>query len=43
MDPAISGIASHGPLKEVCDGKVPDRNDLAQALINAWGQVARRL
>ncbi len=37
MDPATSGIGQPWTsLKEVCDGKVPDRNDLAQALINAW-------
>lgn len=37
MDPTTSGIGQPWTsLKEVCDGKVPDRNDLAQALINAW-------
>ena len=37
MDPTTSGIGQPWTsLQEVCDGKVPDRNDLAQALINAW-------
>lgn len=37
MDPTTSGIGQPWTsLKEVCDGKVPDRNQLAQALINAW-------
>ncbi|WKY57968.1 bifunctional biotin--[acetyl-CoA-carboxylase] ligase/biotin operon repressor BirA [Vibrio sp. SNU_ST1] len=37
MDPATSGIGQPWTsLKEVCGGKVPDRNQLAQALINAW-------
>ncbi|MEZ8306877.1 bifunctional biotin--[acetyl-CoA-carboxylase] ligase/biotin operon repressor BirA [Vibrio splendidus] len=37
MDPTTSGIGQPWTsLKEVCDGKVSDRNQLAQALINAW-------
>lgn len=37
MDPTTSGIGQPWTsLKEVCDGQVPDCNQLAQALINAW-------
>ncbi|MDH5881670.1 bifunctional biotin--[acetyl-CoA-carboxylase] ligase/biotin operon repressor BirA [Vibrio sp. S/42/10] len=37
MDPTTSGIGQPWTsLKEVCDGQEPDRNQLAQALINAW-------
>ena len=37
MDPNTPGIGQPWTsLKEVCGGQVPDRNELAQALINAW-------
>lgn len=40
MDPKTSGIGqSWTSLKEVCGGKVPDRNHLAQTLINAWDKA----
>ncbi|MEZ9522504.1 bifunctional biotin--[acetyl-CoA-carboxylase] ligase/biotin operon repressor BirA [Vibrio splendidus] len=39
MDPTTSGIGQPWTsLREVCYGKVPDRNQLAQALINAWNK-----
>ncbi|MDA0152744.1 bifunctional biotin--[acetyl-CoA-carboxylase] ligase/biotin operon repressor BirA [Vibrio sp. Makdt] len=40
MDPATSGIGQPWTsLKEVCDGQVSDRNQLAQTLINAWDKA----
>lgn len=40
MDPKTSGIGQPWTsLKEVCGGKVPDRNHLAQTLINAWDKA----
>ena len=40
MDPKTSGIDQPWTsLKEVCGGKVPDRNHLAQTLINAWDKA----
>ena len=40
MDPSTSGIGQPWTsLKEVCDGQVPDRNQLAQSLINAWDKA----
>ncbi|MFZ3409728.1 bifunctional biotin--[acetyl-CoA-carboxylase] ligase/biotin operon repressor BirA [Vibrio chagasii] len=40
MDPSTSGIGQPWTsLKEVCDGQVPDRNQLAQTLINAWDKA----
>ncbi|WP_299695120.1 bifunctional biotin--[acetyl-CoA-carboxylase] ligase/biotin operon repressor BirA [uncultured Vibrio sp.] len=40
MDPSTSGIGQPWTsLKEVCDGKVLDRNHLAQTLIHAWDKT----